>query len=323
MTPLKHRAAFYRTLAQLLAAGATPATSLESALAHLPRRQRSQAGAAAHSRLAQGEPFSRALATSALFPADHLKLLALAEHSGHLDAVLRELADFTDEVIARRRVILSGLALPVVYLVVAAFAGPLPALFANGSVLRYLASSVGFLSVIALVVVGGVVAFRRAPGALLDRVLRPLPILGLTWRELDYWYLTRNLALLARTSVGVIAAVRLSADNCRSPRLAAALRRAADQAEAQGVPLSPLLRASGELPPELTALWQTGEQSGRLDDAFQRLATLFAERCRHRLQELARWTPRLAYFLVAGYMVYQILHLARGYLESLNTVMNG
>ena len=305
----------------MLAAGAAVSTSMDAALAHLPRHERAPAGQALQARLAQGEPVSQALAAAVLFPPDHLRLLALAERSGHLDAVLRELADFTDDLIALRRIILSGLALPALYLVVAAFLGPIPALFAGGSILGYLASSLGFLVVIALAAGGALMAFRRAPGALLDRVLRPLPLLGTTWRELDCWYLSRHLALLARTSVGVIAAVRLSADACRSPRLATALRTAADQAEARGAPLSPLLRASGELPPEMIALWQTGEQSGRLDEAFQRLATLFAERCRHRLQELARWTPRLGYVLVAGYMVYQILRLARGYIDSLNTIL--
>lgn len=305
----------------MLAAGAAVPTSMDSALAHLPRNVRAPAREAVQARLAQGESISRALAATELFPADQLRLLALAERSGHLDAVLRELADFTDDLIALRRIILSGLALPAVYLVVAAFVGPLPALFAGGSLLRYLASSLGFLTVIVLIAGGAVVAYQRAPGRLLDRVLRPLPLLGSTWRELDYWHLTRNLALLARTNVGIIAAVRLSADTCRSPRLANSLRAAADQAEAKGAPLSPLLRAAGELPPEMLALWQTGEQSGRLDETFQRLATLFAERCRHRLKELARWTPRIGYFLVAGYMVYEILRLARGYIDSLNTII--
>jgi type II secretory pathway component PulF len=82
-----------------------------------------------------------------------------------------------------------------------------------------------------------------------------------------------------------------------------------------------LLRAAGEFPAEMLTLWQTGEQSGRLDETFQRLATLFAERCRHRIAELARWTPRLAYFLVAAYMVLEILHLARGYVDSLNAIL--
>ncbi len=321
MIPLKHRAAFYRTLAQMLSAGASVQLATESAIAHLPSRDRQPARQTMAGVLAQGEPISRALATSALFPAEHILYLGLAEKSGHLDALLRELADFTDEIIGLRRVILSGLALPAVYLVVAALVVPLPALVMGGSLARYLASSLGFIAMIALAGYGAVAAFQRAPGALLDRVLRPLPIFGTTWRELDYWNFTRTLAFLSRTSLGVLAAVRLAADTCRSPRLAGALRAAVDQAEARGAPLSPLLRASDELPPELIALWQTGEQSGRLDETFQRLAAFFSERCRHRLAELATWTPRLAYFAVAAYMVWQILSLAKSYVGSLNDVM--
>jgi general secretion pathway protein F len=305
----------------MLAAGASVPVAMESALAHLPAGIRPRASQAMHACLAAGQPISAALVATQLFPADQLRLVALAERSGHVDILLRDLADFADEMIALRRIVVSGLALPAVYLVIAAFLGPLPALVAGGSLAGYLGSSLGFLSLIGLGVGGALVAWRRAPGTLLDRALRPLPLLGTTWRELDYWQLTRTLALLSRTSVGIIDAVRLAADTCRSPRLATVLCAAADQAEARGVALSPLLRATGELPPEMVALWQTGEQSGRLDETFQRLATLFAERCRHRLAELARWTPRIGYLLVAAFLVYKILSLARGYIDSLNTIM--
>ena len=304
----------------MLSAGADVQTSMVSAIAHLPRRDRARADQTVLPHLAMGEAISTALAAAELFPADQLRFLALAERSGHLDSLLRELADFTDEMIALRRVIQSGVALPAMNLVAAAFIVPFPALFMGGSLLSYLASALGFLLAIALIVGGAIVGFLRAPGWLLDRVLRPLPIFGTTWREIDYWNLTRTLALLSRTTVGVIPALRLAADTCRSPRLAAALRTTVDQAEHSGGQLSPLLRASGELPAEMIALWQTGEQSGRLDETFQRLAKLFAERCRNRLTELANWTPRIVYGLVAGYMVYKILGSFSGYVDRLNAL---
>lgn len=323
MTPLGARGAFYRTLAQLLSAGAPVEQAVESATALLPLGDRRRALPLLTTHVAQGQPLSAALAATGLFPPDQVRLIALAERSGHGDLLLRELADYTDDQVGLRRILRSGLALPAVYLVATALIAPLPGLFLGGSVFSYLSASLGFIATIALVAGGVVLALQKAPGAVLDRWVHPLPLLGPTWRELDYWHLTRTLALLSRTSVGVIAAVRLAADTCRSPRLAQALRAAADTAESQGVPFSPLLRASGALPADLVALWQTGEQSGRLDETFQRLATLYAERCRHRLAELARWTPRLAYFVVIAYMAFKILGLARGYVDSINTVLGG
>lgn len=299
----------------MLAAGAPVPTAAESAAAHLPRREVAGALATLHLGLGRGEAVSTALAATGLFPPDHLRLLAIAERSGHLDAMLLELAEFTEELVALRRMILSGLALPAVYLAITAFIGPLPALLAGGSTGSYLTSSVGFLACVGLVIGGGIFAFNRAPGTLLDRLLRPLPLVGATWVELDYWRLTRNLAMLSRTSLGVIESVRLCAETCHSPRLATALRRAADEAEARGAPLSPALRASGEFPAELIALWQTGEHTGSLDDTFRRLAKLFGERCQNRLRELARWTPRVAYLAIVIYMAFQILRLAGSYLH--------
>lgn len=304
----------------MLAAGAPVPTAAESAAAHLPGRAATSALAALHGGIGRGEAVSTALAATGLFPIEHMRLLAIAERSGHLDPMLLELAAFTEEMIALRRMMFSGLALPAVYLVITALIGPLPALLAGGSTASYLMSSVGFLVCIGLLIGGAIYGFNRAPGTVLDRLLRPLPLVGTTWVELDYWRLTRNLAMLSRTSLGVIESVRLCAETCRSPRLANALRQAADEAETRGAPLSPSLRASGEFPVELIALWQTGEHTGSLDDTFRRLALLFGERCQHRLRELARWAPRVAYLAVVVYMAFQILRLAGSYLHMLDGI---
>jgi type II secretory pathway component PulF len=320
VTPLPQRAAFYRALSQMLGAGGSVDSAIELAIAQLPNADQARAGESIRTALAQGQPFSRALAAAPLFPPAHLHFMELAEQSGQLDALLRELADFTEELIALRRVIVSGLALPAIYLLLAAFIAPLPAYVLGGSLAQYLATALAALGGFGAVIGGIVVAVQRAPGEILDRVLLPLPVLGRTWRELDYWNLTRTLALLSRTSLGVIQAVRLAADTCQSPRLSRALRASAAQAEAQGSPLSPMLQQSGELPSEMIALWRTGEQSGRLDETFQRLATFYAERCRLRLATLAAWVPRVAYFAVALYMVWLIFRLAGNYINALNAL---
>jgi type II secretory pathway component PulF len=320
VSPLTQRAAFYRTLAQLLSAGAPVPTALESAVGHLPGHRAAAALDALRTSIRRGEAVSAALAATGQFPPEDLRLLAIAERSGHADTMLFDLAAFSEELVALRRTMLSGLALPTVYLAITALIAPLPALLAGGSAAAYLMASVGFLAIVGLVIGGAIVGFRRAPGTLLDRFLRPLPLLGATWVELDYWRMTRNLALLSRTSLGVIESVRLCATTCQSPRLAAALRHAADEAEARGAPLSPSLLASGEFPLELVALWQTGERSGQLEETFRRLATLFGERSQHRLREVARWAPRIVYFVVVLYMAFQILRLAGRYIHVLDGV---
>ncbi|MBI5691410.1 MAG: type II secretion system F family protein [Verrucomicrobia bacterium] len=317
---LRHRAAFYRSLSQLLSAGAPVAPALEFGLGHLPARQRSAGGAILRASLGRGEALSRGLRDSGMFPPAHVELLALAEKSGHGDRLLGELADFTDEIIEMRRDTLGGLALPAAYFLAAAFIAPVPALVLGGSLARYLISSLGTVAAFAALVGALALLFRRAPGNLLDRVLRPVPYLGTTWREFELWQLNRTLALLAHTSIGVIDAVRFSASGCRSSRLALALRLSADEADRRGVPLSPLLRASGEFPLEMLALWHTGEQSGRLGETFQNLARHYGASFRHRLRTLVSWTPRLAYAAVAVYLVWKILQLAGGYLDTLNSL---
>ncbi len=219
-----------------------------------------------------------------------------------------------------RRTIATGLILPAIILTLAAFIVPLPKLLLDGSLTGYLVASVGFLIAVVLVVGLGLALGRALSPATRDSLLRPLPVIGRTWRELDYWRITGSMEMLTSAGLGVVAAVRETAALCRSPKLAAALHRTADQSEQRGEPVSAGLAASGEFPPEMIALWATGEQSGRLDEALGRLADDYADRCERRMQELARWLPRVAYALVSLYVISQIFRLAFGYVNLLESL---
>jgi len=302
-------ALFYRSLGQLLQAG-VPVTRALTSCGH-PEL-------AAH--IECGNTFTQALQHSATFPPADLRLLAIAEKSGRLDIILTELAERTDQQIVLRRTVLSGLLLPGIILIVAAFIVPLPKLLIDGTLTGYLVSSIGFLVAILLFILLLLLILRSLSPAALDSLLRPLPLIGSTWREFDYWRLTSSMEMLTNAGLGIIESLRESGDLCRSPRIRAAVNRAADLAETAGEPVSTGLAASGEFPVEMMALWSTGEQSGHLDDMLRRLADQFAERSQTRLQEVARWLPRVVYGLVSLYVIFQILRMAAGYVDLLNSI---
>ncbi len=306
MARLTELAQFYRSLAHLLGAGVPVVRAVESTGLGV--------------RIEHGSTLAEALMRAGSFPPHHVKLIAIAEASGRTESVLMELADFTEQLHAMRRTILTGLILPALVLHAAAFVVPLPSFLLGGSLAGYVLASVGFIAAVWLVVILVVVLGRSASPATLDSILRPLPIFGRTWRELDYWRLVSNMEMLTNAGLGVIPALRLCADTCRSPRTAAVLRQAADAAELRGEPVSTALERAREFPPEMTAMWATGEQSGRLDDIFQRLAVQLADRCRRRMEEVARWTPRLIYAAVCVYLITQILRLAANYVNLLNSI---
>jgi type IV pilus assembly protein PilC len=320
--PLKSRAAFCRTLAEQLAAGVDPLTAAASVTAVVPSRTRPAAERLLAS-LARGEPFSRALGEAGLLPPSDLALLAIGERSGALAEVLRELADVAEETRALRGQILAGLALPAFNLLSACFIVPLPALVLGGSTARYLLSALSPPLVLAAIGFGIARLARRASGAALDRWLRPLPVVGRIWHELECWRFFRTLALLTRTSLGLVDSVTFAAGACRGSKLREGLAAAAAEAGARGTPVGPLVARTHLLPPDVTAEWRMAEQTGRLEETFRRISAHYRESCQTRLRSLAGWVPRLVYFVVLIYMALQVLRLAGAYLGAANRIMGG
>lgn len=307
-------AVFYRTLAEMLRAGLVTSGALQACSHSLP-----EAGPAAHL-VEQGRPLSEALAHfPQVFPADHVRLIHIAEQSGSVDSTLGDLADYAAEMIAARRTVLSGLALPAFVIHLAIVIAPLPALvlgqtsFAGygWAVARPLAMLWGSL--------GAVWFFaRRLPPEKFDRLLQPLPVVGEAWRDLQRWRMASALRMLTRTSLGMPASLQFAASVCADAEVARALRHAAGIVEQAGTPASAVLQTTGVLPADVIALWRNAEITGGLDAMFTRLAARFAESFRAHTQAIATWLPRIAYGLVALIVVTQIFKLAGPYLGHLS-----
>ncbi len=301
----KDLALFYRTLAELLDAGVPVTGALTHAGSVLP-------GAGGLDALIErGATLTQALDSApAVFPPPHRRLIAAGEASGRIEPVLRRLASFCEQTAAMRRRLLGGLLMPAAVFHFVAMIAPVPAWFSGGTLSRYLISSVGPIVAVWLTLGLGALLLRRMPAKPWDTMMRALPWFDSLWRELNLWWLVVGMEMLTGAGVGVVAALRGSAEACRSGRLASALRRAADTAESRGEPVSVALEASAEFPAGLMAQWQTGERSGYLEEAFGRLARDYAGRVEARLNTLAEWTPRVVYLLVCVYAAVQILRVA-------------
>ena len=321
-------ALFYRSLGELLRAGVAITRALDTAARTTANPILRRCLTKMRSQIESGTTLAEAMENQPhIFPPLHTELINIAERSGRIDPVLRELADFTERLIQMRRTILTGLALPIFYIHAVVFIPRLPDLvLGNTSLGGYLMSSFGALAFLYALVLGGLLAVRIASRsrygiAVLDGVIRPIPIIGKTWRELDYWRIASGMEMLINAGLGVISALRQCASFCRSPRIAGALRRAADEAEAGGT-VSLSLDQSGEFPAEMISLWATGEESGRLDEMLMRSAKYFADRCQHRMQMLSKWLPRIIYFGVIIYVAWYILSFWTGYYGGLQKEMN-
>jgi len=291
-----------RELGQLLEAGFDPARALAT-VADARSGVLAQRWGRVRRAVEAGQSLAQALAQQGLVDRSERALLAALDRTGRVDAGLAAIADEAERAAARRRRIRSGLTLPVAVLVLAAFVAPLPALFAGD------------------VTAGGYVL----------AVLRPVVIaLALVWLGFRYglavcWTLAdlafrlrgrpslrqrRNLcARLGRLlDAGIDGATAMDtlADDERGLR-ATRLERAGEAA-ARGDELIPELARQGLIDRRLDgAVLKAGEGAGRLPDLLQHRAGQLDAALARRDGLVADWLPRLAYALVVGYLVSQLL----------------
>jgi type II secretory pathway component PulF len=80
------------------------------------------------------------------------------------------------------------------------------------------------------------------------------------------------------------------------------------------------LRQSSVFPELFRSLYATGEVSGQLDSTLQRLHRHYEEQASQKFQNLAGWTPKLLFLLVAIGIGYQVITFYMGYFDQLNKV---
>jgi type II secretory pathway component PulF len=72
----------------------------------------------------------------------------------------------------------------------------------------------------------------------------------------------------------------------------------------------------------LTRAFETGEETGRLDDEMERLGNRYDEQLKDRLAALASWIPQIVYVGIALYIGWRIVTFAVGYFGQINSLMD-
>jgi type II secretory pathway component PulF len=252
--------------------------------------------------------------------------IRISERSGALDVGLLSLSKYYESRASAWRKLVGGLMLPVMLLVATVFIANFPSFFlskmTNG---EYLWATVGLLGRLALA--GWLVtlfvrgSFRvRGLNLAVDRLLRMVPVFGRL--RLDYalsqWISSIRLMLTA--GIGIVPALEYASRTAPSPLIADAYRQAAPLIAGQ-LEVSRALASTDAFPEELIQFWATGEESGKLDEMLARLARLYEERWRQRLDRVVAWLPRIAYALVSCYIVRQIFEQFGAYLGAYDELL--
>ena len=229
------------------------------------------------------------------FPEIYRATVSAGEQSGHLDAVLERLADYTEgRQVLRQKIqhamiypivltalailIVSGMLVYVVPKVVGVFSNTgreLPGLTVFLIALSNFLRDYGLFLLVGLV--GAAFAARRAlrqpgPRRWRDALLLRIPLIAKLVRGSNTARFTRTLSILTGSGVPVLDGLRISAEVVTNVPMREAVEAAAARVR-EGAPIGKSLAVGGYFPPLCVHLISSGEASGKLDAMLTRAAT--------------------------------------------------
>jgi len=231
----------------------------------------------------------------AAFPELYRATVAAGEQSGHLDAVLERLAEFTESRQILQQQVRNALIYPIALVVTAAaiisfmlsYVVPkVVSIFDNYDqqlpiLTRIMLWTSDFLRdywiLIIVVIVAAIYGFKRLLRnegfrRRYDRMLLRLPIVSRLTRGINTARFTQTLSILAGSGVPILEALRIAAQVVVNLPMRQAVEEASLRVR-EGAMISKSLAASKLFPPMMIHLISSGEASGRLEEMLSRAAT--------------------------------------------------
>jgi general secretion pathway protein F len=228
------------------------------------------------------------------FPEIYRATVAASEQSGHLDAVLERLADYTDNRQQLRSRTLSAMLYPVLLFTVCVAIVFFLLVSVVPKVVEVFRTSEAQLPLLTQLLIGGsdfmrqfgvwVVAGLAAAAFLFARWLRfesnrrrwhhfllRLPLIGKVVRGSNTARFARTLSTLTASTVPVLEALRISSEVVTNLPMKGAVEDAAVRVR-EGAPIGRSLGVSRLFPPMMIHLISSGETSGELDTMLERAA---------------------------------------------------
>jgi len=251
--------------------------------------------AGVRSRVMEGRTLAEGLAAfPTVFPEIYRATVSAGEQSGHLDAVLERMADYTEnrQILQQKirnamiyPVLLTFVCLGIVALLLAYVVPEVVRVFEAGDqvlplMTRILIAMSDFLRAwwwlliaIAVVAVWGFRRWVRNPAARLryDAFKLRLPLVGRITRGNNAARFARTFSILAASAVPVLEALRIAAEVVTNTTMRRAVQDAAVRVR-EGAPIARSLGVSKLFPPMLVHLIASGETSGELEAMLERAA---------------------------------------------------
>jgi type IV pilus assembly protein PilC len=177
---------------------------------------------------------------------------------------------------------------------------------------------------IPLTIVGTVLllagAYRLERGkALLDEVLMRLPVVGQLLWKIDTTRFCRTLSNLLEAGVDIGSSLELTADTLHLIPMRRAVLRARDSI-IQGESLSASIELTNRFPPDITALINSGEETGRLPEMMLMVADQYEEQVEFIVKNLGNLLQPIVTIVVGGVVFFVAVGFFMGYAAVLSNL---
>ncbi len=251
---------------------------------------------AVRGKVLEGYSLATALQEAGNFPNIYIATIAAGERSGHLDLILNQLADYTENRFAMQKKIQGALVYPIILLVMAVSVVIGLMTFVVPKIVKVFEQSDQALPWITQVVLGashlltqwwwllllalvfGIVMGRRflkttTGRAGFDKWVLRLPIFGKLSRSLNASRFASTLSILVRSGVPLVEALSIGGAVTTNVHIKRTIEQATDKVT-EGASLSSQLERTNYFPPMMVQMIKSGENSGELDNMLTRAADM-------------------------------------------------
>lgn len=264
-----------------------------------------------------------------------IAMITAGETSGRLDGIFNQMADYYDEQARLMRTMMLSMAYPIIVVHMAVFIFP-PGMIGHvfwegfmkgdmGIVWLFLVKKLlilaPFYGLILVMTFGGQGKRSLSFRALVDKVLFFVPLLGKGRRHLALARLSSALGALLDAGVTVIEAWDLAAMASGSPAIIRAVAASKRKLQGGSMP-SEEMQHFKVYPTMFTGAYKTGEISGKLVDAMNRMYRYYQDLGTRKMQAFAEWMPRAIFMVIAIATGFYIVSFWIGYFANIGDLIS-
>jgi type II secretory pathway component PulF len=165
--------------------------------------------------------------------------------------------------------------------------------------------------------------YRTAAGkAVLDEISLYIPVLGLLRRKIDTTRFARTLSTLLSSGVDYGASLGLTADVLDLVPFRRAVRDARD-AVLHGEELSEALNASRRFTPDVIAIVNSGEETGKLPETLEKMADDYEEDVAMMVKNLGSLIQPLIILVLGGIVFFIVIAFVMAYISIIANLAGG